>query len=69
MTRGFVTSFNARRGTGFVRLACGTETDRIPFSIRDAKSRSFSTGEAVEFAVIGGKAGVVATTVRPVEQD
>jgi cold shock CspA family protein len=66
MTRGFVTSFNTRRGTGFVRQATGTE--RIPFSTRATQGRSFRTGEAVEFSVTGGKAGVVATTVRPLSR-
>lgn len=62
MTRGYVTSFDARRGVGFVRQAHGA--DRIPFAARDSDHRSFQAGDTVEFAVIGGKAGVRATSVR-----
>ena len=62
MTRGYVSSFDARRGTGFIQRAHGA--DRIPFTARDAEGRSFREGERVEYRVIGGKAGVVAQEVR-----
>ncbi|GAB5535120.1 MAG: hypothetical protein Rubg2KO_13690 [Rubricoccaceae bacterium] len=62
MTRGTVYSFNARRGTGFVRHSTGT--DRIPFSARDAREEAYRAGESVEFTVVGGKVGVMAREVR-----
>lgn len=65
MTQGFVTSFDARRGTGFVQQA--RESDRIPFTAN--RSASIQSGDQVEFAVVGGKAGVMAKGVRPLQQD
>ncbi len=65
MTQGFVSSFDARRGTGFVQQA--RESDRIPFTTHRMNGE-LRSGDQVEFAVIGGKAGVIATNVRPVRQ-
>ena len=67
MARGYVSSFDSRRGIGFIRQAHGA--DRIPFTLRDHEGRSVRTGDPVEFAVVGGKAGVRATGVRGVERD
>lgn len=64
MTRGTVQSFNARRGTGFVRHSTGA--DRIPFSARDSREEAYRVGEPVEFTVVGGKVGVMAREVRSV---
>lgn len=64
MTRGYVTSFDDRRGTGFIQRAHGE--DRIPFSTRDAEERHFREGDVVAYKVTGGKAGVIAYQVRRV---
>ncbi|WP_420457123.1 cold-shock protein [Rubrivirga sp.] len=64
MTKGTITHFNARRGTGFVRHH---QTDAgIPFSVRNAQDREFAHGDTVEFAVRGGMAGIAAHNVRRV---
>ena len=64
MTKGTITHFNARRGTGFVRHH--QAEGAIPFSIRSAQDREFVHGDSVEFTVRGGLAGVVAQGVRHV---
>lgn len=64
MTRGTITQFNTRRGTGFVRHP--QATSGIPFSVRHAQDREFAHGDAVEFTVRGGMAGVAAHGVRRV---
>lgn len=64
MTKGTITHFNPRRGTGFVRLA--RAASGIPFSVRHAAGRDFAHGDAVEFSVRGGLAGVAAHSVRRV---
>ncbi len=64
MIKGTITQFNPRRGTGFVRHH-QAETG-IPFSVRHAQDREFSHGDAVEFRVRGGLAGVAAHGVRRV---
>ena len=65
MTQGFVASFDARRGTGFVQQA--RESDRIPFTTRHSVS-DLQCGDPVEFAVVGGKAGLMAVDVRPLDR-
>lgn len=62
MIKGTISSYNPRRGTGFVRHECGIDT--IPFSLRHAADDQFADGDVVEYTVIGGKAGVVARGVR-----
>ena len=62
MIRGTITSYNARRGTGFVRHHAGA--DRIPFSARHSREDAYRAGEPVVFTVVGGKAGVQAREVR-----
>ena len=62
MTQGFVASFDTRRRRGFVQL--GRKADLIPFSMRQSGA-ALTAGDAVEFAVIGGKAGLMAQNVRP----
>ena len=64
MTQGTVTQYNARRGTGFVRPH--QAGSGIPFSVRHAQDREFAHGDAVEFTVRGGMAGVAAHNVRRV---
>ena len=64
MIKGTITSFNARRGIGYVRHTCGNAG--IPFSLRHAQDREFSDGDSVEFTVRGGKAGVAEHGVRRV---
>lgn len=64
MTRGFVSQFDDRRGTGFVQHH--HTGSRIPFTIRDARDDAFKPGDAVEYTVVGGKAGVMAQRVRRV---
>ena len=62
MTQGFVASFDVRRRRGFVQL--GRKADPIPFSAHRSDV-PLSAGDAVQFAVIGGKAGLMAHNVRP----
>jgi cold shock CspA family protein len=62
MTQGYVTSFDARRGTGFVQQQNGS---RIPFTLRDDESRSLRAGDRVAYTVTGGMAGVKAQLIRP----
>ena len=62
MIKGTISSYNPRRGTGFVRHAQGL--DQIPFSIRHADDDRFQDGDSVEFTVVGGLAGVAARGVR-----
>jgi cold shock CspA family protein len=64
MVRGYVTSFDARRGVGFIQRTVGT--DRIPFTARDGEGLRFAEGDTVEYKVTGGKAGVIAYQVRRV---
>ena len=64
MTQGFVASFDTRRRRGFVQL--GRNADLIPFSVHQTDA-ALSAGDAVEFAVIGGKAGLMAQNVRPLQ--
>lgn len=64
MTQGTITQFNPRRGTGFVRHHQAQSA--IPFSVRHARDREFAHGDAVEFTVRGGLAGVAAHGVRRV---
>ncbi len=66
MTKGTISSYNPRRGTGYVRHDRGI--DNIPFSLRHAHHDDFSNGDAVEFTVVGGKAGVAARGVRRLER-
>ncbi len=61
MTQGFVASFDTRRRRGFVQL--GRKADLIPFSAHRSDV-ALSAGDAVQFAVIGGKAGLMAQNVR-----
>ncbi len=65
MTQGFVASFDSRRRRGFVQL--GRKADLIPFSVHHSEA-ALTTGDAVEFAVIGGKAGLMAQNVRPLHR-
>ncbi|MCH7639199.1 MAG: cold shock domain-containing protein [Bacteroidetes bacterium] len=65
MTQGFVASFDTRRRRGFVQL--GRKADLIPFSVHQSEA-ALTTGDAVEFAVIGGKAGLMAQNVRPLRR-
>ena len=62
MTKGTITQYDARRGVGYVRHHHGDHG--IPFSVRHALDSDFAEGEAVEFTVRGGKAGVAAHRVR-----
>ena len=62
MTKGTISSYNPRRGTGYVQHA--QSVDRIPFSARHAHDDRFQDGDAVEFSVVGGLAGVAARGVR-----
>ena len=64
MTKGTITHFDPRRGTGFVRHHHAESG--IPFSVRHAQDRQFAHGDAVEFTVRGGLAGVAAPGVRRV---
>ncbi len=64
MIKGTITQFDARRGTGFVRHHRGDHG--IPFSLRHAADHNLAHGDAVEFTVRGGKAGVAAHGVRRV---
>ncbi len=64
MTRGIITQFDARRGTGFVRHHRADHN--IPFSVRHAQDRTLATGDAVEFTVRGGIVGVAAHNLRRV---
>ncbi len=65
MTQGFVASFDTRRRRGFVQQ--GRKADLIPFRAQHADA-VLSAGDAVEFAVIGGKAGLMAQNVRPLRR-
>lgn len=65
MIKGTITSYNARRGVGYVRHTRGNAG--IPFSLRHAQDREFADGDSVEFTVRGGKAGVAAHGVRRVD--
>ena len=62
MLKGTVSSYNPRRGTGFVRPA-HTET-AVPFSTRDAQDGGLRHGDPVEFRIVGGMAGLMARGVR-----
>lgn len=62
MIQGTITRFDARRGVGFVRHARSEHS--LPFSTRNAQGNDFSGGDAVEFTVRGGKAGIAAHNVR-----
>lgn len=62
MTQGYVTSFDARRGIGFVQRQHGQ--DRIPFTMRSGESSLLQEGDAVEYRVTGGKTGPKAYRVR-----
>ena len=66
MLRGRVSSFNSRRGTGYVRRV--DAGDAIPFSLRHADGTQFADGDEVHYTVVGGKAGVVARGVRRVSR-
>ena len=66
MTKGTISSYNPRRGTGFVRHERGIDT--IPFSVRHAHHDEFSNGDPVEFTVVGGLTGVVARGVRRLDR-
>lgn len=67
MTKGTVSHYNPRRGTGFVRPAHGE--DRFPFSLHPASSAPLQPGDTVEFTVTGGKAGIAARQVRRVRSN
>ena len=62
MTTGTVTLYNPRRGTGYVRHDRADHA--TPFSLRHAAGTEFADGDRVEFAVVGGLAGVAARGVR-----
>lgn len=62
MTQGYVASFNARTRRGFVQQ--GQHGDLIPFMVPQS-DLEFNPGDFVEFAVVGGKAGLMALNVRP----
>ena len=61
MTFGTVTTYNEKRGTGFVQRHDG---DRIPFALRDVEAGTPAPGAQAEYRVIGGKAGVRAHALR-----
>ena len=65
MTQGFVASFDARRRRGFVKQ--GRKADLIPFRMQRSEE-PLNAGDSVEFAVVGGKAGVMAQNVRPLRR-
>lgn len=62
MVKGTISSYNPRRGTGYVRHDRGI--DAIPFSVRHAADRQFASGDTVEYTVVGGLTGVAARGVR-----
>lgn len=64
MTRGYVTSYDERRGIGFVQQFQGA--NRIPFCAPDADRAAIREGDPVEYRVIGGKVGVRAHLIRRV---
>lgn len=66
MAQGFITSFDVRRGTGFVQQA--RDADRIPFTV-DSSAEEVHLGDEVKFAVVGGKAGLMAKNVRLVQRE
>ncbi|MDX1418622.1 MAG: cold shock domain-containing protein [Rubricoccaceae bacterium] len=57
-----MTSFDARRGIGFVQQQHGRT--RIPFSVRGGEAPSLQEGDAVEYRVTGGKTGPIAYSLR-----
>lgn len=61
MAKGIVSTFDAKRGVGFVLQS---EGDRLPFTSRDLVDRHLSAGDSVEYLVIGGKIGIRATAIR-----
>jgi len=65
MTQGYVASFDARRRRGFVQLC--RKADLIPFDAKRSDD-ALNTGDAVKFAVIGGKAGLMAQNVRRINE-
>ncbi len=65
MTQGFIDSFDARKRRGFVRQ--GRKADLIPFRAQRS-DESLNAGDSVEFAVVGGKAGLMAQNVRPLRR-
>ena len=66
MLKGTVSSYNPRRGTGYVRHDRGSTS--FPFSLRSAHDDQFTDGDTVEFTVVGGLTGVAARGVRRVER-
>ncbi len=59
-----MTTFDARRGVGYVRHTEGSTL--VPFSARDIHGETPGLGDPVEYTVVGGKAGVAAKQVRRV---
>ncbi len=62
MTRGTVTSFDARKKVGTVRPHRGERA--VAFTARGGAGTPFRPGEAVEYTVVGGLTGVIAKNVR-----
>lgn len=62
MTKGIVAAFDARRGIGYVQHTQGRNL--VPFTARNVHGDVPAQGDAVEYTVVGGKAGVAAKQVR-----